>query len=374
MRIHYVSHASVPSREANSLQVMKMCAAFARAGHEVTLFCRPGPEAGDAHRFYGLAPDFALAPTSGGNVRVLRRLLYSWRTVQRVARGAPPELLFGRDYHTLALLARRAGPPIALEVHQPPGSALERRLMGALLAAPRLALVVSISQALADEYRARYPRLSAPVLVAPDGADVPAGPLPPPRPPGRALELGYVGNLYPGKGMELIERLAARLPAAVFHVLGGTREDVAAWRARLALANVRLHGHVPHAEAQARMRDVDVLLAPYRAAVLIGGGGADVGRWMSPLKIFEYMASGRPMVASDLPVLREVLVDGVNARLAPADDAEAWARILEELARDPAQARALAGRAREELATRYAWDVRVRRILEALRPRTEARP
>ncbi|MEQ1893806.1 MAG: glycosyltransferase, partial [Planctomycetota bacterium] len=342
MRIHYVSHAAVPSREANSLQVMKMCAAFAREGHALTLFCRRGPEAGEPQAFYGLKPDFALTTVSGGSLRVLRRLLYSWRTAALVTRPPAAELLYGRDYHTLALLARRPGPPIVLEVHQPPGNALERRLMGHLLAAPRLALLVSISQALADEYRTRYPRLAAPILVAPDGADVPVGPPPPPRPPGAPLALGYVGNLYPGKGMELIARLAARLPQASLHVLGGTREDVAAWRARLATQNVHLHGHVPHAEAQARMREVDVLLAPYRASVLIGGGGADVGRWMSPLKVFEYMASGRPMVASDLPVLREVLVDGVNARLAPADDVEAWARILEELAREPARARALA--------------------------------
>ena len=367
-----MSHASVPSREANSLQVMKMCAAFARAGHALTLHCRPGPEAGDAHAFYGLEPRFALSRVQGGELRLVRRFLYSWRTAAQLACAAP-ELLFGRDYHTLALLAHRAGPPLALEVHQPPGHAFERRLMGRLLAAPRLALLVSISQALADEYRARYPHLRAPILVAHDGADAPAGPLPPPRPAGRPLELGYVGNLYPGKGMELIECLAARLPQAVFHVLGGTPADVAAWRARVALPNVRLHGHVPHAEAQARMRDVDVLLAPYRAAVLIGGGGADIGRWMSPLKVFEYMASGRPLVASDLPVLREVLVDGVNARLAPADDVEAWARILEELAREPAQGRALAERARAELVTHYSWDVRVQRILAALAPRAGGR-
>jgi len=372
VRIHYVSHASVPSREANSLQVMKMCAAFAREGHTLTLFCRRGPESGEPHAFYGLERDFALSTVSGGNLRVLRRLLYSWRTAALVARPPAADLLFGRDYHTLALLARRPGPPIALEVHQPPGSALERRLMGSLLAAPRLALLVSISQALADEYRVRYPRLAAPILVAPDGADLPAGP-PPPRPTGAPLALGYVGNLYPGKGMELIERLAARLPQASFHVLGGTREDVAAWRARQTSTNIHLHGHVPHAEAQVRMREMDVLLAPYRASVLIGGGGADVGRWMSPLKVFEYMASGRPMVASDLPVLREVLEDGVNARLAPADDVEAWARTLEELQREPARARALAERARADLVTRYAWDVRARRILDALPARAEGR-
>jgi glycosyltransferase involved in cell wall biosynthesis len=365
MRIHYASHALVPSREANSLQVMKMCAAWARAGHEVTLACRRGSEAGDAHAFYGLAPDFALQPVVGGNVRVVRRLLYSWRAAA-VARG-PAELLFGRDYHTLALVALRGlgRAPIVLEVHQPPTSALERRILGRLLASPRLALLVAISEALAEEYRVQHPELRAPILVAPDGADAPAAPLPTTRAPG-PIRLGYVGSLFPGKGLEWIERLAARLPEAAFHVLGGTSADLEYWRARLTLPNVRFHGHVPHAEAQVRMREFDLLLAPYRPAVLIGGGASDVGRWMSPLKVFEYMASGRPLVASDLPVLREVLVDGVNARLVPPDDLEAWVTAIEELVRAPSSARALAERAREDLLGRFTWDVRARRILEAL--------
>lgn len=367
MRIHYASHALVPSREANSLQVMKMCAAWARAGHEVTLACRRGNEAGDAHAFYGLAPDFRLCVTSGGDVRFLGRCLYAWRAAA-LASG-PAELVFGRDYHTLALVALRGlgRAPIALEVHQPPTSALERRLMARLLAAPRLALLVSISAALADEYRALFPELRAPILVAPDGADPPA-PLPPATRAGGPIRLGYVGSLYPGKGLELVERLAVRLPEADFHVLGGTSADLASWRARLVRANVHFHGHVPHAEAQERMRTFDLLLAPYRPAVLIGGGGADVGRWMSPLKIFEYMASGRPMVASDLPVLREVLEDGVNARLVPPDDVEAWARAIEELVRAPGVARGLAERARDDLARRFSWDVRAQRILAALEP------
>lgn len=369
MRIHYVSHASIPSREANSLQVMKMCAALARAGHELVLFCRQGPELGEPHAYYGTEPNFRLEPIASGRVPMVRRLLHSWRLATRLGREAPAELLYGRDFHSLALLALRgrARAPLVLEVHQPPRSALERWLQRTLFRHPRFRLLVCISDALASEYRHQFgPALRAPILVAPDGADRPqAGASPAPSANG-ALALGYVGHLYPGKGLELIERLAARLPECRFHVLGGLETDVRSWQRRLRAANVQLHGHLPHAEAQRRMRTFDVLLAPYQESVLIGEGASDVSRWMSPLKIFEYMASGRPMIASDLPVLREVLRDGENALLAPAGEVEAWARAVERLARAPELARRLAERAREDLEHHYTWERRAERVLAAL--------
>lgn len=374
MRIHYVSHAAVPSREANSLQVMKMCAAFARAGHAVVHFCRPGPEAGDAHAYYGLAPSFRVERVAGGRLPVVGRLQRAARLAARLAREPAPDLVYGRDFHSLFVLALRGrlAAPLVLEVHQPPRNALEHALQRSLFRQARFARLVCISRALAEEYRRRFgPDLAAPIVVAPDGADEPGAPEPASA-RANGLALGYVGHLYPGKGLELIERLAARLPRCAFHVLGGEAADVAAWRARLALPNVHLHGHLPHAEAQRRMGAFDVLLAPYQAAVLIGGGGSDVSRWMSPLKVFEYMASGRPMIASDLPVLREVLRDGENALLARADDVEAWACAVERLEADPELARRLAGQALEELRARYTWDRRAELVLAAPSPSLSA--
>ena len=64
------------------------------------------------------------------------------------------------------------------------------------------------------------------------------------------------------------------------------------------------------------MADCDILIAPYAAQVSHAGGG-DIGRWMSPLKLFEYMAAERPVVTADLPVLREVVRDGETALLCP---------------------------------------------------------
>jgi glycosyltransferase involved in cell wall biosynthesis len=84
-------------------------------------------------------------------------------------------------------------------------------------------------------------------------------------------------------------------------------------------------------------------------------------RHTSPLKAFEAMAAGRPIVASDLPSSREVLRHGENALLVPPGDAAALAAALRRLADDPALAARLARGAFEE-APRYSWDARARSL------------
>lgn len=366
-RIAYLSHASIPSAEANSIQVMKMCAAFARRAQELVLYCRATGPLDTAHAHYGVEAGFRLVGTGGRRIRVVGRALYSLRVLAHLRRESSAELLYGRDYHTLAL-ASLAGVrlPIALEVHQPPQGALERLLLRVLFRNPRFLRLVVISRALEGEYLRLFGELvRGRITVAHDGADAPDG-VDRPRDARQALTLGYVGNLYPGKGMEMIEQLAPRLAECRFHVIGGQPRDVELWKERIGLGNVVFHGLLPHAEAQARMRECDVLLAPFQRFVWIGGDRTDIGRWMSPLKVFEYMGSGRPLIASDLSVLREVLRDGENALLVDPEDREAWVRAIRRLAGDADLRARLAARAREDLARHYTWDRRAELILEEL--------
>ena len=85
---------------------------------------------------------------------------------------------------------------------------------------------------------------------------------------------------------------------------------------------------------------------------------------MSPIKVFEYMASRKPILCSDLPVLREVLRDEENALLLPPREPEAWAAALVRLKSDNALADRLALAAVHDFREHYTWQGRARRILE----------
>jgi glycosyltransferase involved in cell wall biosynthesis len=87
-------------------------------------------------------------------------------------------------------------------------------------------------------------------------------------------------------------------------------------------------------------------------------------RYTSPLKLFEYLAAGRAIIASDLPALREVLTHDVTAWLVPPGDAAALAGALGTLARDSAR-RQRFGEAARALSAEYTWDRRAERLEEA---------
>ena len=100
--------------------------------------------------------------------------------------------------------------------------------------------------------------------------------------------------------------------------------------------------------------------------LILQGGDVGAARWMSPLKIFEYMAHGKPIVATDLPVIREVLEHERNALLAPSGDLDAWEHAARRLVDDPALRERLGGRAREDFEAGYSWRARARAVLEGL--------
>jgi glycosyltransferase involved in cell wall biosynthesis len=104
---------------------------------------------------------------------------------------------------------------------------------------------------------------------------------------------------------------------------------------------------------------------PYQESVSIGIAGHDTARWMSPMKMFEYMASGAAIVSSDLPVLREVLVAEHNCLLAPAADVARWSECVARLAADAQLRERLGGNAHEDYARSHTWTIRAKSLLAA---------
>ena len=103
---------------------------------------------------------------------------------------------------------------------------------------------------------------------------------------------------------------------------------------------------------------------PYQRKVAIVGGGGDASAYMSPMKMFEYMATGRLIISSDLPVLREIL-NGTNAVLCDPEDLDAWQRGIERAMKDRAWRERLGQQARRDV-EQYTWRRRVRRVLDGL--------
>ncbi|NIV99675.1 glycosyltransferase, partial [Candidatus Saccharibacteria bacterium] len=218
-----------------------------------------------------------------------------------------------------AWIAVRKRFQVVFEAHDLPTSWLSRQLYKQLFTAQTFCRLVVISQALRELFAARnlLPEVNK-VLVAHDAAE----PIPPNTGDANGLlqdngktRLGYIGHLYSGRGIDLLLDIASRLDSFELHIIGGTNKDLVYWQNNHVPQNVYFHGFVHPGKLPHFFTAFDILLMPYQKSVSVAGGRTDTARWMSPLKMFEYMSTGKPIVSSDLPVLREVLVHEENALL-----------------------------------------------------------
>ena len=408
MKIAIIAPTEIPARRANTLQVMKMAQALVALGHTVRLaapsrvtvrFPEKSPETTErrstarlyswdelAHH-YGLRHAFQVDWLYSHPK--LRRYDFSWRAL-RWADGWRADLVYTRLPQVAALASQRAKATI-LEMHDLPQGKLGPRLFQLFLNGKGARRLVFITQALAVDLSQRFGRqLAEPfTVIAADGVDLERYErLPQPAEARRLLlaqsqvegasplkqlsperfTLGYTGHLYPGRGRELLLELSKRLPQVAFLVVGGEARDISAFQTEIQaqrVENLILTGFVPNAELPLYQASCDVLLMPYQQKVAASSGG-DIARYLSPMKLFEYLACQRPIVSSDLAVLQEVL-NPQNAILAPADDPQTWERAIESLRTDPELRNRLASQARQD-AQRFTWEMRARRILEGINP------
>lgn len=378
MKIIYISNSSIPSRTANSIHVMKMCQALVQQGHEVELLApryraEPAMRDVDIWHHYGIHMRFPIRwlPSPG---RLGRSFLYSFVAAVH-ARCSSAHLAYGRHLVGIALAAQM-GIPSIYEIHDAPKGRTNRVFFNVFLQSAGFRRVVVISDALKHLLYSIYPWLSeSHIVVAPDGVDLERFQnLPDPEDARRKLGLeperltiGYCGHLYVGRGIELILELAHRCPQVHFLIVGGNPMDVARYKQQACesgISNVLFEGFVPNSELPTYLAACDVLLMPYQRHVAVGDGG-DTSQWMSPLKMFEYMACGRLIIASDLPVLREVL-DESNAVLCNPEDVNVWQRTLYQAAVDIAWRETLGRKARQDV-EQYSWKRRVERCLGRIR-------
>ena len=366
MRILFPTLAPFPGPGASVVQVANMAQAFAELGHQVTIVAPTASSIGRGIDF-GFTPAFRVR-TLSRQVRRGQSYLHAVR-IARIANVGDFDLVFSRNLRACLLPASR-GIPTVFEVHTLNSltGAQDRWVVRQLERAPGFRGFVTISQALADDVTETLGVDAQRILVAHDAVridDVPATEHPP-SPPG-TITVGYTGSMFPGRGVEQLVALAERDRRVTLHLVGGPEQAAMDWASAASGAysegRLVIHGPVTPVRARELQRTFDVLAAPFARRVSTNSG-IDSSRWMSPMKVFEYMASGRPIVISDLPVLREVLRPEIDALMVPPEDLTALAAAVDRLIEDPSLGRRLAASALARARAEFTWDRRAAAILE----------
>ena len=361
------------------MHVMKMGQALAQEGHQVRLTAKKSwgamaPDKGYLMSHYGLERLFPirLIPYH----RLTMGLDYDIRSVLWAKRPGC-DMIYTRSIRA-ALFATAIGHNTIFEAHNVPAGSLGAWYFRRILNNCNLSKVVAITHALKKLLLENFSDVlyDDRVIVAPDGVDLERFSNRPTKAEARlALNLdpqdfvaGYVGHLYPGRGVEQILDIAKRSHDIVFLFVGGTPQDIANRKrqaAEMALDNVRIVGFVANSELPTFYAACDVLLMPYQREVAVSGGG-NTANYMSPMKMFEYMATGRMIIASDLPVLREIL-DDTNAVLCDPDDIPAWRNALQRAKIDAEWSLSLAVNASAKVEN-FTWKRRVQNIFHDFTP------
>ena len=369
MRILY-SHR-IQSRDGQSVHVEELVAAFRSLGHEVLVV---GPGFYEQARFGGesrLVPWIrAHLPSVVGEFAELAYNIPAWWRLRAAFRRFRPELIYERyNLYYLAgtWVARSYAGKMFLEVNAP--LAEERARFGQLrlrwLAAAlerfvwRSAAKVLPVTGVLGKVVAAAGVPSARIAVVPNGIDPARFAALPVREAGDGpVVLGFVGFVRDWHGLDaVIAAMAAPLDGPELRLVvvgdGPARASLEHQAAALGLGErVRFSGLQPREAIPALVAGFDIALQP----LVVG--------YASPLKIFEYMAAGRAIVAPDQPNIREVLRDGETAVLFdPAVAGSMWDAIR-RLAGDPALRRRLGEAARAEIARRdYTWRGNAARVV-----------
>ncbi len=388
-RVVYVANVRLPTEKAHGHAIVQMCAALASAGAQVELWHSRdnGDRTQSVFDYYTVEPSFVVRKLANLDVIPLERwlpppvmkylgggqtLTWTWYAA-RVARNKGAQLYLTRDLWAAWWLTGR-GLPVVAEIHIPPEGPT-RHLLPRLGRRPSLITVV----ALTDRGRERLVAEGLPssrVTVLRSGVDVSAYSVVPDRKECRRLcglpadrpIVGYVGRFQTmgiEKGIPELIRAVGLLRSGygldpLLLCVGGPMDPVAAYQALarecgLGPDSFLFHDRVPSARVPTWVGALDVAVVPAPAV-------AHFTDYASPLKIFECMAAGTPIVATDLPAHREVLVHARTAWLAQPGSPGSLAEGISALLSDPALRQGMALRARTAVED-LDWRHRAERIL-----------
>ena len=362
LRILFTFENALPSRQADAEVFTTTAACLAGALDHAALHV-PVVRGAGWRAPPGLTVVAACAPARPAALRhAICGLTIVWRREFRDA-----DLVYTRNLW-LAATALLAGQRVVFDHYRPWPAQIPplRPVLRALMGHRRFLLNICHS----DYTRAAYRRIGVPAgkLVTIRNGFAPtrlgdAGPVADARAliglPAARPTVVYTGRVNHKKGLDLLVEAARLLPAVLFLLVGGTGDEPAALVARKP-ANVRI---VPWQAGEGLGRYLaaaDVLVIPPSTRPL-----GEFGSTVLPLKVFLYMAAGRPILAGATPDVEEVLRHDRNAFLCRPDDAEALASALSTLLADETLRARLASAALSD-SRDLTWDARAGRILAAI--------
>jgi len=373
MKIAYITHTTYVNGWANSVQIVNMCRAFSQQGADITLVLpyRSIQSRVDLFEYFDIPRTFKIKvlPCIDLSIGAEHVVFYWLRLISFYISARfyvwlnTFDVLYSRDLFSTLFF-----PDIVVEQHSFP-----KKINFLLdIALNKKRKVVCLTSFIRERF-IKFGILEKNTLVAHSAVDLEEfsqerSKLNIDGIKEEDFVFGYIGTL---KTMNMEKGLADGLAALnfldtryKFLVVGGENDDLHYYKKMAADLGVSERvifiGKVPYGEVSVYTSKCDVFVAPFPE-------NEHYSFFMSPLKIFEYMASKKPIVSTTLPSIKEVLKHEYNALLIPPSNPEALAKAIERLSNDPALSQRISSQAYKDVAERYTWNMRAKSIIDFIK-------
>lgn len=373
MKIYYIANARMPTEKAHGIQIAKMCEAFIEAGIDLTLVVpRRATDPRSIREYYGLRIDVpmvrlpALNWYSKGHFgyvvsSVSFMCFYLFFLMGKKIQGER-FVLYTVDMDTFSSSTLTfLSMPLFSEMHGAKSSTIGSRLLFKGVRG-----IIAINRIIIEELQHTFPSSQTRYLVEPNGVDIASFPKTGKREARERLGLPldiptvlYSGRFLEWKGLEILPHAAKEIPLIRFQIVGGTEEEFKNLVKESLPENLFFAGSRPFNEMPLWCAAAD--------ALIVLGTKRDIQsyRYTSPMKLFEYFAAKRPIIASGTPALREIVSEKEVIFYEP-DNAQDLARAVES-ATTRGEEFATHVEATTQRATASSWSTRAERIVRFIK-------
>jgi glycosyltransferase involved in cell wall biosynthesis len=313
MKIIYLFNSSLPSFNANSLQVIHMCSEMATKNE--VLLIKPNTGLDESiFNFYGVVKNFKIK-----EVKFFKKFpqginfyLFSLISIL-ISLRYKPDIFFTRNFFT-AYLLNLLNKKIIFEIHT--DVIYEGRIIYYLLKlskflnSKKIIKLIFITDSLKNHYKNCYGINNSNTLVLPSASSKKNNII---KKKSRKFNIGYFGLINKTRGEKLLFNLARIDINNTYYIVGGDAGYMQSLKIKNNLPNLKIFSYTSYQKTIKIMKKMNIVLMPYeKTEVKSSGNFGDISKFTSPMKLFDYLALGKVILSTDLKVLKEVIVEKKN--------------------------------------------------------------
>ena len=359
MKIYYIAEIVLPSKSAYTLHVLKMCEAFSKLNHEVELIIfYKDPLTSDSTIFekYNISSKFKITNIYNKNLKSFNFLHRIELAVKAKKIIKNDSFIISRSIISSLYLGFKKIPNI-LEIHTNFQSLtnflfnlrnfyIKKSLIKFVLIHNNLIKTLKLENT-------SYEVLDDAVNLD-EFERIKTNP---------ERDCVYVGRLTKGMGFEMIKNIAQIMPNLKFDVYGN-KNDLSKNSIKTLPKNLYLFDYVDYKDIPRIIKNHRIVLMPYEEKVLAFAKDLEIQNNMSPMKMFDYLASGRIILATDLKVYSHILKNDYNSFLLPSKDAKIWKNKIENINLDYENIKKNIEKNSLETVKKYSWLNRAKKIIQ----------